>query len=51
MTPDLQPIYESILEGNMKSAPFTAAFAEAIGADGYAADASQAATLAKRLVG
>ena len=31
-------------------APVTAAYAESIGADGYAADASQAATLAKGLV-
>lgn len=32
-------------------APVTAEYAESIGADGYAADASQAATLAKALVG
>ena len=32
-------------------APVTAEYAQEIGADGFAADASQAATLAKRLVG
>lgn len=32
-------------------APVTAAYAQAIGADGFAADAGQAAVLAKRLVG
>ena len=31
-------------------APVTAAYAESIGADGYAVDASQAATLAKSLL-
>jgi 5-methyltetrahydrofolate--homocysteine methyltransferase len=32
-------------------APVTSAFASSIGADGYAADASSAVALARRLVG
>ncbi len=51
----IQAIDEAGLRGQVKimvgGAPVTAEFAEQIGADGYAPDASQAARLAKSLIG
>jgi 5-methyltetrahydrofolate--homocysteine methyltransferase len=56
--PNMQRVIDALGEGGVRGdvkvmvggAPVTQAFAEQIGADGYAKDASQAATLAKTLV-
>jgi 5-methyltetrahydrofolate--homocysteine methyltransferase len=51
----LEALQEAGIRGQIKvmvgGAPVTQAFADEIGADGYAADASAAATLAKSLIG
>ena len=56
--PNMQKVIDDLTKAGIRDkvkvmvggAPVTEAFAEQIGADGYARDASQAATLAKKLV-